>query len=372
MEVPTLNHGVVRLSEMKGKIVLIDFWATWCGPCMRELPHMIAINEKYGPQGLQIIGISLDDAPSPVQRVVKEKSIPWPQHVDVPNRLAREWEVNGIPQVFLIDGEGKVIWEGHPAKLDEPLAAAFIKSPPRLVDEKVLAQATEALDKTESALGANSAGEAMKLLASVPPDASKDAATSTRIKDLQQKLTASAEQMLARVEPMIAEQKYAAAAVELKTIASSLSEHPIAAKAKQKLGELMAKPEARKQIEQAEHIERASEALATAQKLREQKQDDAAYARFKTIMKDYAGTDAATIAAEAVAAYDADPQFVARRAETQAKADANKAKAALSLADSYRRSGKSDLARIKYQQVVNEFAGTKEAETAKAELAKLR
>jgi thiol-disulfide isomerase/thioredoxin len=372
LEISSLSHGTVRLSDLKGKLVLVDFWATWCGPCMDEAPHMVQINQKYAPKGLRIVGISLDDAPAPVQRVIKEKSFTWPQFVDVNGRIAQQWGVNGIPHVFLIGPAGDVIWEGHPAQLDKPLESAFIKNPPVLVDPKILADAKATVERATSALSAGSPAEAMKLLADVPPAALKDETLAKSVTQLQQKLSAAADAMLAEVDPLIADKKYDQAATKLRALSTGLAGFPAGAKAKQKLSELMSKPEARQQIQEAERIEKANQALAAAQKLQADKQDEPAYARFKSITKEFAGTAAATTAAEAVAAYESDPAFMEKLAGKQSQADANKARSALSLAESYRRSGKIELAKKKYQEIIEQFPGSKEAETAKVELAKLK
>src|SRR5271170_227319 len=67
----------VDLAALKGKIVIVDMWATWCGPCMAEAGHMVQINQKYGDKGLQIIGISLDQDKPTMLAVAKEKGFTW-------------------------------------------------------------------------------------------------------------------------------------------------------------------------------------------------------------------------------------------------------------------------------------------------------
>ena len=147
---------------------------------------------------------------------------------------------------------------------------------------------------------------------------------------------------------------------------------PVAAEASKRLSAVLAMPEAKAQIEAADKAEkdkeratRAADALTNAQKLQAAKKDDQAYIQFKSIVSTYANTPAAATAAEAVAKYEKDPSFVKR--VTGAATDA-KAKSILSMANSYKESGKTDLAKQKYQSVVDQFPNTPYAETAKKEL----
>jgi thiol-disulfide isomerase/thioredoxin len=96
----------------KGKVVLIDFWATWCGPCVGELPNVLATYEKYHGKGFEVIGISLDQDQEKLTSFLKEKKIPWQQYFDGlgwSNKLASNYVVKSIPATFLLDGEGKII-----------------------------------------------------------------------------------------------------------------------------------------------------------------------------------------------------------------------------------------------------------------------
>jgi thiol-disulfide isomerase/thioredoxin len=104
----------VDLAKLRGKVVLVDFWATWCGPCIAELPNVKAVYEKYHAQGFEVVSISLDEqrARSKLVDFVRENHMPWPQHFDGKgwkNEFAVQYAINAIPAMFLLDVNGMII-----------------------------------------------------------------------------------------------------------------------------------------------------------------------------------------------------------------------------------------------------------------------
>lgn len=102
----------VSLAEMKGKVVLIDFWATWCGPCVAEIPNVVAVYNKFKDKGFEIIGISLDQDKDALTKFVKEKNMPWPQYFDGKgwqNEISQRYGIESIPAMWLVDKDGKVV-----------------------------------------------------------------------------------------------------------------------------------------------------------------------------------------------------------------------------------------------------------------------
>ena len=105
---PLLEGGQVRLSSSRGKVVLLDFWATWCVPCREETPHFVELQRKYGDRGLQIIGVSMDDSPAPVHTFVQQFQVNYPVVMGTADVGSAYGGVLGLPIAFLIDREGHI------------------------------------------------------------------------------------------------------------------------------------------------------------------------------------------------------------------------------------------------------------------------
>jgi peroxiredoxin len=122
-EVKTTDGKTVKFPfDFKGKVVLLDFWAMWCGPCRAELPNLTAAYQQYHSQGLEILGISLDreNAAAKLAVFTKDNNMPWPQVYDGKYwkaALAVQYGVRSIPQPLLVDGDtGIILAEGHEAR----------------------------------------------------------------------------------------------------------------------------------------------------------------------------------------------------------------------------------------------------------------
>jgi peroxiredoxin len=106
-----INGAIFRLDDLRGKYVLVDFWATWCAPCIAEVPRLQSAYARYHAKGLEIVGVSLDETKSAVVDFVKVRKLPWKQvHNGTANGdLVEAFGVRAIPATFLISPEGTII-----------------------------------------------------------------------------------------------------------------------------------------------------------------------------------------------------------------------------------------------------------------------
>lgn len=124
------KDSLITLSSYKGKYVLIDFWASWCGPCRRENPNVVRIYEKYKNKGFDILGVSLDQDKNSWIKAIEKDGLVWNQVSDLQywnSAAAAAYGVTGIPAQFLVDKEGKIIakFVGGSAELEQKLEELF-------------------------------------------------------------------------------------------------------------------------------------------------------------------------------------------------------------------------------------------------------
>jgi peroxiredoxin len=120
-----LNGKTRDLNDYRGKVVIVNFMATWCGPCIEEMPSLQTLRERFRSRGLEVIAVSTGEAEAKVSKFVRDLHIDFPVLVDADEVSKSAWKIRGIPASFIVDSSGKIVYRilGEIDWLDEePLA----------------------------------------------------------------------------------------------------------------------------------------------------------------------------------------------------------------------------------------------------------
>ena len=98
----------IKLSELRGQVVLINFWASWCGPCRQEMPLLDQMYQKYSPLGFTLLGVNVEQDSADAQRLLKDTPVTFPILFDAQNQVSKLYDVTAMPSTVLVDRDGKV------------------------------------------------------------------------------------------------------------------------------------------------------------------------------------------------------------------------------------------------------------------------
>ncbi len=124
---PALNLSFVK-DEVNpaGKPLLLEFWATWCPPCRKSIPHLNEIHAKYKERGLVIIGVT-DEEKGIIEPFMKKLPMHYSVAIDTNGKLGTAFGIEAIPHAMLVDKSGKIVWEGHPMELTDAAIEKILK-----------------------------------------------------------------------------------------------------------------------------------------------------------------------------------------------------------------------------------------------------
>lgn len=109
-----LDGSKFELAARRDKVVLLNVWATWCGPCRYEIPELQAIHERYAPRGFEVIGVSVDESGvEPVRAFVEEQKMTYPVALDAEGKIANILQTSVLPTSIIVDRSGKVVWKKY-------------------------------------------------------------------------------------------------------------------------------------------------------------------------------------------------------------------------------------------------------------------
>ena len=127
-ELTGLDGKTVKFSDFRGKVVILDFWATWCMPCRIEIPHFVELQKQYGDKGLAIVGVSLDEqGPKVVKKFMKQFQMTYLVVIGNEKIVAAYGGIEGIPTTFVIDRDGRIV-RGYVGYAEEEVLEQEIKS----------------------------------------------------------------------------------------------------------------------------------------------------------------------------------------------------------------------------------------------------
>ena len=107
-ELPTMDGKTVTSSSLKGSYVLVDLWASWCGPCRQEMPHLKALNDEYESLGFKLLGVNVDEDADEAKRAIDRLKIDFPVLFDSDNKVVEMFKVDAMPTTFIIDRDGNI------------------------------------------------------------------------------------------------------------------------------------------------------------------------------------------------------------------------------------------------------------------------
>ena len=127
--VVALDGSPLKLSDLKGKVVLLNFWATWCPPCREEIPSMVKLNNLMSDKLFRMIAVSIDDGSKlAVESYLKNNGFILPAFIDPSNKAAKTYGITGVPETFIIDKNGVIVKKViGPLVWDSPEVVAFLE-----------------------------------------------------------------------------------------------------------------------------------------------------------------------------------------------------------------------------------------------------
>ena len=127
LSLPLVDGGTINLAELRGRVVMVDFWSSWCPPCIKEAPVLAETYREYAGQEVEFIGVAIWDEADDVNRYIRQFDIGYPNGLDAKGAVAINYGVRGIPEKYFIDREGQLV-----RKFSGPVTATELRA---IIDE---------------------------------------------------------------------------------------------------------------------------------------------------------------------------------------------------------------------------------------------
>jgi len=359
-----LNAPPLTLAKLRGKIVVVEFWATWCPPCRATIPHLVEMHETYRSKGVVLISLT-DEPKAKVEPFARKMGMTYP--VGCGSRSKSAYGVRGIPHAFVIDVAGKVAWHGHPGSdgFEAAIREQLRTNPPTLLSPKQKARILALLEKAEEAIGEAQYPRAVALLERIK-DPDQDPEVKERVSAIRKKLADRAEARLAEAEKLLKQKAYYEADVALAEAAALAGGSDLAETARSRRAELLKDEAVRAAIEQGRREREAAEALAKLEKEATEMAPAARLKAYEVLAKAHAGTEAGAAAASRAEAMRNDEALVAGIADRAAEKDC---KGWLSMARNFLKADMPAKAAPYLKKVIEKYPDTDFARQAKEMLA---
>ncbi|OYD07834.1 thiol-disulfide oxidoreductase ResA [Paludifilum halophilum] len=125
-ELKTLDGETMKLSDLRGQAVLINFWATWCEPCRDEMPAIQNVYDRYKEQGFEVVAVNIAEAPVSVRGFARQLELDFPILLDRDRKVTNQYDIGPIPSSLLIDQEGKVVRK-HSGQMQEKQIEGYVR-----------------------------------------------------------------------------------------------------------------------------------------------------------------------------------------------------------------------------------------------------
>ena len=245
------QEGPVPASTFQGRLVLVERWATWCGPCVASIPHLNRLTDEFGQKGLTIVGITAEP-PEKVKAFLQQKGVKYM----VGSGGADGYVTRGIPHAWLVSPKGTIVWEGYPTDLRVELIQEHLRDvtlSPRFELPKTMQDIEDALNKGRF-------GSGLRSLKAHSNGADSQLATIAR--ETADKVMAYGQERLQRAEDLIGQNGYGHAAEILADLTTSFHGTEIADHARTRQAALRQDPRIRVELEGEELLARADELAA--------------------------------------------------------------------------------------------------------------
>lgn len=120
-----IDQELIDTETFKGKVMVVDFWATWCPPCVEKIPTLNKIQEKYGEKGLQVVGVSGDASPEDIRNFQSRTNVNFPTIFHGAEPIMRAYEITAFPTIMVVNREGKIVYRGHSGNIESYIEASL-------------------------------------------------------------------------------------------------------------------------------------------------------------------------------------------------------------------------------------------------------